>query len=145
MTSIRRALVAVCLVVTPLAALADPERWQREVRDAEIAFARSMAERDHGAFIHWLADDARFFGSGRKVLQGRAAVAAGWKAFYDGPQAPFSWEPDQIEVLNDGSLALSSGPVRDPQGKIIARFNSIWRQEAPGRWRVIFDKGQPPD
>jgi len=38
-------------------------------------------------------------------------------------------------------LALSSGPVRDPQGKLIARFNSVWRLEAPGRWRIVFDKG----
>jgi hypothetical protein len=27
---------------------------------------------------------------------------------------------------------------------VIARFNSIWRLEAPGRWRVIFDNGSPP-
>ena len=41
-----------------------------------------------------------------------------------------------------------SGPwrrVRDPDGKVIGRFNSIWRQEAPGRWRVVFDKGSPPE
>jgi len=35
--------------------------------------------------------------------------------------------------------------VLDAAGKPIARFNSIWRQEAPGVWRIVFDKGQPPD
>ena len=40
---------------------------------------------------------------------------------------------------------LSSGPVRNPAGQIAARFNSIWLQEAPGVWRVDFDKGSPPD
>jgi hypothetical protein len=35
--------------------------------------------------------------------------------------------------------------VRDADGKPIARFNSVWRQEAPGVWRVVFDKGQPAD
>jgi hypothetical protein len=24
---------------------------------------------------------------------------------------------------------------------LIARFNSIWRLEAPGTWRVVFDGG----
>ena len=43
----------------------------------------------------------------------------------------------------DGTLALSTGPVRNPAGQPIARFNSIWRQEAPGVWRIVFDKGQP--
>lgn len=26
-------------------------------------------------------------------------------------EAPFSWEPAQVEVLDSGTLALSSGPV----------------------------------
>jgi hypothetical protein len=60
---------------------------------------------------------------------------------YIKPEAPFSWEPDQVEVLDSGTLAHSSGPVYDPKGKIIARFNSVWRLEAPGKWRIVFDKG----
>jgi hypothetical protein len=46
-----------------------------------------------------------------------------------------------VEVLASGELALSSGPVRDPQGKLIARFNSVWRQESPGLWRIVLDMG----
>lgn len=55
--------------------------------------------------------------------------------------APFSWEPAEGEVLESGTLVLSSGPVRDPEGKRSGTFNSIWRLEADGRWRVVFDKG----
>jgi hypothetical protein len=43
-----------------------------------------------------------------------------------------------VEVLVSGELAHSSGPVRDPSDKVVLRFNSVWRQEAPGVWRVIF-------
>ena len=103
-----------------------------------------MAERDHAAFVSMLSEQAIFF-SGARVLRGRAEVAAGWTRFFDGPTAPFSWEPDQVEVLGDGLLAWSTGPVRDPSGKAIARFDSVWRQEAPGVWRVVYDKGQPAD
>lgn len=129
------------------AAMAQPpelEAAARQVADAERAFARSMAQRDHAAFVEHLSAQALFFGGGR-VLRGKAEVAAGWKRFFDGAQAPFSWEPDQVEVLADGTLALSTGPVKDAAGRPIARFNSIWRQEAPGVWRIVFDKGQPPD
>jgi hypothetical protein len=63
--------------------------------------------------------------------------------FFDGPTAPFSWEPEIVEVLPSGTLALSSGPVRDASGKRVGTFNSIWRREANGQWRVIFDKGAP--
>ena len=116
---------------------------QRQVDATERAFARSMADRDHAAFTALLSDHAVFF-SGSAVLQGRDAVAAGWKPFFDGATAPFSWAPDQVVVLGDGLLAQSTGPVRDPAGRVIARFNSVWRQEAPGVWRIVFDKGQPP-
>lgn len=120
----------------------DAAEWQRQVFAAERAFARSMAERDHAAFVAHLSEQAIFFG-GREPLRGKAAVAAGWKPYYDGAQAPFSWAPDQVEVTADGQLAHSSGLVRDPAGKPIGRFNSVWRQEAPGVWRVVLDKGSP--
>ncbi len=141
-----RPLLAAALIATanPVNAQTDHETLARQVTEAERAFARSMAERNHAAFSALLSEQAVFFGGGQ-VLRGKAAVAAGWKAFFDGPTAPFSWQPDQVQVLADGTLALSTGPVRDPSGKVTARFNSIWRQEAPGVWRVVFDKGQPPD
>lgn len=116
----------------------------RQVTEHERAFARSMAERKLDAFTALLSEHAVFYGGGQ-TLNGKAAVIAGWKAYFDGPAAPFSWEPDNVQVLADGTLALSTGPVRDPAGKPVARFNSVWRQEAPGVWRVVFDKGQPPD
>lgn len=120
----------------------DIEALKRQVTETERAFARSMAERNHAAFSALLSEQAVFNGGGQ-VLRGKAAVAAGWKPFFDGPKAPFSWGPDAVEVLTDGTLAHSTGPVRDENGKLVSRFNSVWRQEAPGVWRIVFDKGQP--
>ncbi|MBX3605488.1 MAG: nuclear transport factor 2 family protein [Piscinibacter sp.] len=121
---------------------APPDDLRAQVEATERAFARSMAQRDHAAFVALLSEQAVFYAPNR-VLRGRAEVAAAWKAFFDGPAAPFSWEPDQVDVLADGTLAHSSGPVRDPDGRLVARFNSVWRQEAPGVWRIVFDKGSP--
>jgi len=132
------ALAATTLMAAPMPQSA-PD-LQAEVRAAERAFAKTMADRDHEAFTTFLADEAIFFG-GPAPLRGKEAVAAGWKRFYDGPQAPFSWDPEVVEVLDSGTLALSSGPVKDPAGTVIGVFNSIWRREADGRWRVVFDKG----
>jgi ketosteroid isomerase-like protein len=118
----------------------DPALLRRQVAETERAFARTMAERDHAAFVRFLADDAVFL-SEPATLRGRDAVAAAWKRYFDGPKAPFSWEPGRVEVLDSGALALSTGPVRDASGKLIATFTSVWRQEAPGVWRIVFDKG----
>lgn len=133
----------IAVVGTGGAGADDLPTWREQVFAAERAFARTMAERDHAAFAGFVAADALFFTGSGKVLRGRDEVAAGWKPFFDGPAAPFSWEPDQVEVLAGGQLALSTGPVRDPSGKLVSRFNSIWRQESPGNWKVVFDKGEP--
>ena len=119
-----------------------PESLREEVLATERAFAKTMADRDHAAFRTFLAAETVFF-SGEKPLRGAEAVAAWWKKYYEGKDAPFSWEPGQVEVLDSGTLALSTGPVRDPSGRVTGTFTSIWRREGPGTWRIVFDKGNP--
>ena len=118
----------------------DPAALAAQVADTERAFARTMADRDHAAFTSFLAAETIFF-SGEQPLRGAPAVGQAWRRFFEGPAAPFSWEPETVQVLDSGTLALSSGPVHDPEGKLVGAFTSIWRQEAPGTWRIVFDKG----
>ena len=140
------AVVGVAIAAMHPAALPQPalDALQREVWNIEVAFARSMADRDFAAFGRHLSEHAVFW-SGGQVLRGKAAVMEGWKRFYDGPQAPFSWEPDEVVVLGDGTLAQSTGPVRDAAGQPIARFRSVWRREFDGRWLIVLDRGEPAD
>ena len=112
---------------------------ERQVGDTERAFARTMAERDHAAFASFLSEETVFFLPA--PTRGKEAVANAWKRFFEGPQAPFSWEPSEVQVLDSGTLALTSGPVHDPKGKKVGTFTSIWRLEDDGQWKIIFDKG----
>ena len=142
---VRRGALVAALLLTHAAVAQAPvieqrEALAREVAETERAFARTMAERDHAAFVEFLADEAIFF-AGNEPLRGKQQVAEAWKPFYKEPDAPFSWAPVQVEVLDSGTLALSSGPVHDPGGRLVGRFTSIWRREAPGTWRIVFDKG----
>jgi ketosteroid isomerase-like protein len=113
-----------------------------QVRRTEVAFAKTMADRDPQAFASFLADETVFV-SNRRVARGAEQVKESWKVFFEGSEAPFSWEPDQVQVLDSGTLALSSGPVRDPAGKRIGTFNSVWRRDAAGKWRIVLDSGCP--
>ena len=131
-------LLAGCAVM-PSAPAGDA---RAEVMATERAFARTMAERDHAGFARFIADEAIFF-TGPTPLRGRRAVVDGWARFYAESKAPFSWEPDTVEVLAGGSLALRSGPVHNPDGKLIARFTSIWRRTSANTWEIVFDKGNP--
>ena len=126
----------------PGAAATDMEKTRQAVFSIERAFAKTMADRDLAAFTAFLSADTVWKGS-QASLVGPAAVVGAWRKFFDGPAAPFSWEPDQVEVMANGQLALSTGPVRDPAGQVVARFNSVWRQEAPGVWRIVLDMGTP--
>ena len=54
----------------------------------------------------------------------------------EGEAAPFSWRPEVASVLDSGSLGLTSGPVFDPEGNRIGTFNSIWRLNADGVWKI---------
>ena len=136
-------LLAGCSGTAPTARpQVDLHSAQQQVFTTERAFAKTMADRDHAAFTSFIADDAVFVGD--KVLRGRVAVAAGWKRFFDGPAAPFSWKPDSALVLDSGKLGMTSGPVYDPAGKRVGTFQSTWRLEADGAWRVVLDRGCPP-
>jgi len=138
------ALVGALLAWGPApATAAEPvEALAAEVRAREVAFAKTMAVRDLAAFATFVAEEAVFVG--RTVRRGRPAVVEGWKAFFEGPKAPFAWQPERVEVVSSGTLALSTGPVFDPEGKRTGTYNSTWRLEKDGEWRVVLDIGCPP-
>ena len=119
--------------------MVDPEA---QVEKVERAFARTMADRNFEAFQSFLSEEATFL-SGSTLLRGKDAVSERWAAFYEEEQPPFSWEPETVSVLDSGKLALSTGPVRNSAGERVATFTSIWRQESPGVWRIVFDRGNP--
>jgi len=112
------------------------------LRATEEAFAQTMADRDHEAFVSFLAGETVFFGQ-RGEIRGKEAVAAAWKPFYQGADAPFSWRPESATVLDSGTLGLTSGPIFGADGSRVGTFNSVWRLEADGSWKVVFDRGCP--
>ena len=135
-------LAVACTMTFPVVGGEATESLAQEVRAAETAFAKTMANRDLQAFLTYVASDAVFFGHDR-TQRGVEAVKAAWSPFFKGEKAPFSWKPEVVEVLDTGNLAFSSGPVLDPQGRRVGTFNSVWRREATGKWKVVFDKGCP--
>ncbi len=127
---------------------------KEEVRCQEIGFSRSVENGDIEAFKSFLDDDARFVG--HSVMSGPDAITDAWKIFFaeDGPA--IKWRPQFVEVLEDRTLALTRGPYRmigkDADGSSVEQwgtFNSVWRIDSDGKWRVVFDAGDvaasPPD
>lgn len=133
-------LLAVILAAAlTLPALADATE---DVRQTEIAFAKAFADRDKAKFFSFLADDAVFLSPG-STLRGKQAVIDGWSRFFEGPAAPFAWTPDRVAISADGTLGLSSGPVFDPNGNHAGSFQSTWRKQSDGTWKIVFDGSGP--
>jgi len=135
-------LCAAILSLTGSAVAETNAELKEQVRQTEIAFAKTMADRDPVKFASFLGNETIFMSNGR-VTRGAKQVSERWKGFFGGARAPFSWEPEYVEVLDSGTLAMSSGPVRDPDGKRIGTFNSVWRREGKGRWKIVLDNGCP--
>lgn len=108
------------------------------VREAEIGFAAAFADRDLEGFAAFIHPEAVFAGRDGPLV-GREAVLSVWSRYFDTATAPFSWEPERVLVNAKGTLASTSGPVRDPEGRHVGAFASTWQKQADGSWQVVFD------
>lgn len=135
-------LLAIAAASTAMADTSD------EVRCREIGFSKAAEAQDHAAFVAYIDSDARFVSE--SVLRGPAAIGEAWSVFFqaDGPR--IRWRPQYVEVLRDGTLALSRGPyrvvTRNEAGDEVeawGTFNSVWRLQADGSWKIVFDAGSP--
>jgi ketosteroid isomerase-like protein len=121
---------------------------QQAVRCVEIAFSQTVENQDPAAFSAMLDPDTRFISS--TVLHGPEEVSAAWAGFFaeNGPR--LKWRPHVVEVTASGDLALSRGPYRmrgqNEQGEPLESwgvYNSVWRRNAAGEWKILFDAGNP--
>jgi ketosteroid isomerase-like protein len=145
-----RRLILALIIFLSSTAFAD---LAEEVRCREIGFSISAETRDAESFVSFIDPDARFVGS--SVTHGPAAIAAAWNVFLTDGGPTIKWRPQFVEVLDDESLALTRGPYRmiskDENGDETEHwgtFNSVWRLNEDGEWRVVFDAGnaaaEPP-
>ena len=134
--------------VPPVVAMtqAECEVWMRE-----RSFANTVASHDAAAFADHLVADTVFNAASPQPVRGRAAVVADWKEIIEGRELALRWHPQFVSIGADPDVAVSSGPawteIFDPSAKhryTISRFNSVWKRDADGEWRVLFDGGTPP-
>ena len=125
----------------------DNARLVEEVRCVELAFAYSVERGDRAAFAGFLANDARFVGA--QLLRGPEEILKAWEPFLDTQYPRLVWRPATVEILADGGLALSRGPylltTRDAEGSLVEQwgyYNSVWRRDGEGRWKIQVDMGQ---
>jgi len=133
-------LVALAAILIRLLPIANASEIEEQVAEVERQFAATMARRDFEGFKAFLSTEAVFL-AGTRQARGKAAIAERWQQYFDEVDAPFSWEPETVSVLDSGTLALSTGPVWNSSGKRTSTYTSIWQLNDSGEWKIIFDKG----
>ena len=141
-----KSLLLPILTVLSLSSAATAGDIAEEVRCREVGFSKAAENQDLAAFRSFIDADARF--AGTSVLRGVDQIAEAWTVFFQDDGPTIKWRPRIVEVLNDGKLALSRGPYRvlsrDAEGNLVEEwgtFNSVWRLNDDGKWRVVFDAG----
>ena len=105
----------------------------------ELAFARAAQEDGQWtAFAEYAADGALLFG------RNGAIEAKPWLSTQQDPAQAVEWEPHRVWSSCDGSMAVTQGAFRAPDGEV-GTFNTVWQRQADGEYRYVFDFGVPQD
>lgn len=111
---------------------------------ADKAFsAASAKEGSNAAFLAYMADDGRMFGTGNEApIYGKAAAAERFKTSGNGDPKTnvLSWTPEHAEVSQDGTLGFSDGRWTFAGSGMSAagHYVTVWRNVG-GQWKVAAD------
>jgi hypothetical protein len=105
--------------------------------EAERAFAaEAQTKGQWTAFRKYAAPDAIMMAPGtvnaHKFLE----------RFASDPKVPVMWWPARVWVSCDDSLAVTTGPWVRRGGTQVGSFTTVWRREADGAWRWVYDNGR---
>lgn len=124
----------------------DIAKEKKLLMDADRAFsALSVKAGVPTAFEHYMADDAVIYRDQHHPFEGREQIK---QLFADYPAATLTWEPYKAELAASGDLgytlgkwtfAKTDGAGEESQSH--GYYVSIWRKQAGGEWKYVFDTG----
>lgn len=124
----------------------DKELLKKEIKQMENDFQKTlMREGTAHAFYTFAADDAVIKRENDTLIMGNDAI----KKYYSKPiykNAVAKWEPDYIDISEDGTLAYTYGKYSwdftDSVGKVTTYkgvFHTVWKRMADGNWKYVWD------
>jgi ketosteroid isomerase-like protein len=142
------ALLASALVYGQTAS--PPAQWshakvlEKQLRDADLAFAKATAERRIEGWMEFFADDAAIIREG-KVLSGKQSIREFYTQVFANKDFTLTWVPTKAEVSKDGTLGYTYGDAEAKVGAQVSRgmYVTVWRRVG-GKWKVVLDLGSQP-
>lgn len=136
------AIILATRSVSTMAATANVARFEQELKDADLKFARETAARRLEGWMDFFADDAATIQNG-KVITGKAALRDFYKEIFAGKNFTLTWKPTKAEAAKDGSLGYTYGDYEAREGESISHgmYTTVWRRDGSGQWKVVLDLG----
>jgi ketosteroid isomerase-like protein len=109
--------------------------------------ARAQAADVPTAFVEFAAEDAVMYRNGSEPIVGREAIR---KVLAPEAAVKLVWEPLTADIAASGDLGYTRGSFTltlpaAPDGKapdpIKGYYVSIWKKQADGSWKWVFDSG----
>lgn len=143
-------IVLTAAVVAMLPALAHAGTKEDVLATDKTFSELSVAKGSNAAFLAYMADDARIFGTGNEPpIYSKAEAVKRFKNSGNGdPKVNIlSWAPGHAEVSGDGTLAYTDGhwlfEGADRKGgrlHLTGHYVTVWRKTGGG-WKFISDIG----
>jgi ketosteroid isomerase-like protein len=119
------------------------------LEDADRAFAADSATRGAEAWAAVFAPDGVIWRRGQPPAVGPQAIGESMQRAFADPEILLAWEPVGGVLAPAGDMGFTVGcyqlvrrkpglsPVREESGTYV----TIWRRQADGSWKVVFDTG----
>jgi ketosteroid isomerase-like protein len=114
---------------------------EKELRDADLDFAKQTAARRLEGWMEFFADDASNIHDGVTVI-GKPALRAWYEPIFANKDFTLTWTPTHAEAAKDGTLGYTYGDYEARNGAVVSRgmYVTAWRR-VNGRWKVVLDLG----
>lgn len=139
-------VVSLAILAAPAIALADAASTAAEVRAADLAWARHVAEVGPAKGFPDGVDevDGLYFDAGAP-LRGKAAISERTAKNYP-PGSKLAWTPVNAFGSKGGDMGVTTGDwiFTAPGIKPVkGRYVTTWRKTADGQWKALTDIGNP--
>jgi ketosteroid isomerase-like protein len=127
----------------------DPNRAAvAAIMKADADFNQAVADRDLKRFLSFVHESATFNGGTPDEIHGRDGVAKDWAQYFQASGPRLTWKPTKGEILGQGDLGYTVGswelrglPAGGQPAVTRGNYLTVWRKQADGAWRVVFDTG----
>jgi uncharacterized protein (TIGR02246 family) len=116
------------------------------LREADLAWGKTIVDKDTDGFLSFYADDAVLLAPNAPRAEGKEQIRAWIQPIFDMQGVSATSGPVKVEVARSGDLGYVWGTYKQTidkgKGKTIeetGKYLEVWRKQSDGTWKCIVD------